>query len=347
MAKKKTAKKKAAKKKTAKTKAVKKKAAPPASRTGKPSSGLAKGASKKQIGSKDQKILWARAAGLCSICREKLTFVEDADAAGTLGEMCHIVGEKTSAARGKSLLLLSQRNTYTNLILLCANHHKEIDKRVSKYPIELLHKIKDDHERWVTENLASSMDPDDMVYSDLIDTITVTLQLEHWLCFVDNAVRDLVPFEVANAQGFLNLKRLNAIWPKKRKGLKTAITDLIDSFDKYISHYMSNAEDRGNGKWLGPDHSYRRFKNPNFYEYEQKEDMWSNVNFWLLCNYIIKLNCFANAVRKYMNPMYFRIEGRFIIHDSMGHRFGGMDTLYDPTEEEVKQGLQKLKYKLG
>lgn len=319
----------------------------PTTRTGRPSPRTDKGAGKAPIKDKDQKILWARAAGLCSICKEKLTFDDEAEStAGTLGAMSHIVGEKIAAARGKSKLPLDQRNTYANLILLCAHHHDEIDKHESKYPIETLHKIKDDHELLVSETLSNTVDPDDMVYSDLIDTISVSLQLEHWWWFIDNAVRDFVPLEVTDAQGLLNRKRLNAIWPKKKKGLKTAIIELIDSFDKYMSHYMTNVEEKISGKMLGPDRSYRRFWNPQFDEYWQKEDKWSKVNFWLLCDYIIKLNAFADAVRKHVNPLFFRTSGKFIVHDSMGYRFGGRDTLYDPTLDEVTKGLEALKYKL-
>jgi len=49
------------------------------------------------IKSKDQKILWSRAAGRCSIpdCRRKLTFNKSEESGSiTFGQMCHIVGEK-------------------------------------------------------------------------------------------------------------------------------------------------------------------------------------------------------------------------------------------------------------
>ena len=46
-------------------------------------------------------------------------------------------------------------DSYDNLILLCRNHHKEIDdiNNVSIYTKEMLHQIKHEHEKWVSESL--------------------------------------------------------------------------------------------------------------------------------------------------------------------------------------------------
>ena len=46
-------------------------------------------------------------------------------------------------------------DSYDNLILLCRNHHKEIDdiSNVSIYTKEKLHQIKHEHEKWVSESL--------------------------------------------------------------------------------------------------------------------------------------------------------------------------------------------------
>ena len=126
------------------------------------------------IKDKDQKILWGRAAGMCGICRVKMTLGDGEENPATIGAMCHIVGEKKGSARYCSDLSDEDRNSYSNLILLCSHHHDIIDKDEKSYSVQQLHKIKDDHECWVTENLANqSPDPDDLVYSDLIDTITV------------------------------------------------------------------------------------------------------------------------------------------------------------------------------
>ena len=68
---------------------------------------------------KDRKHLWAKSGNRCAICKHEL--------------------------------FLSNKN----LILLCRNHHKEIDdiSNVSIYTKEMLHQIKHEHEKWVSESL--------------------------------------------------------------------------------------------------------------------------------------------------------------------------------------------------
>jgi len=56
------------------------------------------------IRDKDQRILWGRAAGMYSLCTVRLTFEDAAGESATVGEMCHIIGEKEGAARYDSNL---------------------------------------------------------------------------------------------------------------------------------------------------------------------------------------------------------------------------------------------------
>jgi hypothetical protein len=43
----------------------------------------------------------------------------------------------------------NERNSYENLILVCPSCHKKIDDQPNTYTVELLHKIKKEHEEWV------------------------------------------------------------------------------------------------------------------------------------------------------------------------------------------------------
>jgi hypothetical protein len=70
-----------------------------------------------------------------------------------LGQMCHIVAEAPSGPRGHHLLPLAERNTYPNLILLCAEHHIIIDNDPASWPVDRLLRVKKDHEKWVEDQL--------------------------------------------------------------------------------------------------------------------------------------------------------------------------------------------------
>ncbi|WP_155633683.1 HNH endonuclease signature motif containing protein [Burkholderia cepacia] len=102
-------------------------------------------------------ILFGKAAGRCSICN---TPVVERDV--KIGEMAHIIAKKKDGARGK-LPFEGDINGYENLILLCPNHHAEVDDNEAIYPPARLHQIKNEHERYVQnlfeqESKARTMD---------------------------------------------------------------------------------------------------------------------------------------------------------------------------------------------
>lgn len=88
-------------------------------------------------------ILFGLAAGRCSICR---IAVVERDV--KIGEMAHIIAKSEGGARGH-LSAEGGINDYENLILLCPNHHTEVDDNETLYPPERLHRIKAEHESHV------------------------------------------------------------------------------------------------------------------------------------------------------------------------------------------------------
>ena len=87
--------------------------------------------------------LFGLAAARCSICK---TVVVERDV--KIGEMAHIIAKKEAGARG-GLPVVGDINGYDNLILLCPNHHAEVDKKEDRYPPEELHRYKNEHEAYV------------------------------------------------------------------------------------------------------------------------------------------------------------------------------------------------------
>ena len=111
---------------------------------------------KKSISVKTQKMLWGRAAGRCSKPDCRVDLYEDeteTDDSTLVGENCHIVAEKDDGPRPDPAMPVARRNSYANLILLCRNHHKVIDAQEGEYTVELLHRMKSEHEAWAREKL--------------------------------------------------------------------------------------------------------------------------------------------------------------------------------------------------
>lgn len=104
------------------------------------------------ISNPEIKKLYGRSAGRCNICSADV-FENDVH----IGEMAHIIAKSTNGPRGDEQLT-GGINSYENLILLCANHHSEVDQNSQRYSIERLHIIKSEHEKNVAslfKNLSS------------------------------------------------------------------------------------------------------------------------------------------------------------------------------------------------
>lgn len=125
------------------------------------------------IAQPDMKVLWAKSGNRCAICFAPLT--QELTKAIPIGEQAHIKGEHSGkgtvkkSARYDEHQTISDRNSYTNLMLLCPTCHTTIDKDETAYTVERLISIKDQHERKISDAIKAS-------------TINVTYyELEHTL----------------------------------------------------------------------------------------------------------------------------------------------------------------------
>jgi len=107
------------------------------------------------ITSKTRKVLWAKSGNRCSICKIELFSNEEGKEDLNIGEECHIISGQKKGPRYKEGLI--DYDKYENLILLCRNHHKEIDALTDTYTEELIRYIKQNHENWVSSTLNNSI----------------------------------------------------------------------------------------------------------------------------------------------------------------------------------------------
>lgn len=117
---------------------------------------------KTKVDQKTQRALWARAAGRCQyrgcnceLIGELLSGKEDK----MFGFIAHIVADSPNGARGHPTRSALLAKDISNLMLLCAKHHRLVDDEApDDHPEELLLRMKDDHERRV--RVAASIQPD-------------------------------------------------------------------------------------------------------------------------------------------------------------------------------------------
>lgn len=143
---------------------------------------------------KDIKILWGRSGNRCAICKIELTPDGEAE---TIGEIAHIISQSPDGPRGDEELPLEKRNDYSNLILLCPNHHSEIDKRPAFWSTQKLQELKDEHEKWVSSQLEQGL----FSYSPIDNTAFLDRNREAWNNFAGSQIwvmAALTPLSVAD-----------------------------------------------------------------------------------------------------------------------------------------------------
>ncbi len=107
------------------------------------------------ITDKTRKELWAKSGNRCAICQKELVDkISNDENSFIVGDECHIISSKEAGPRHKPGL--KDYDSYDNLLLLCKNHHKEIDENCNTYSEEILRYIKTKHENWVNETLGNS-----------------------------------------------------------------------------------------------------------------------------------------------------------------------------------------------
>jgi hypothetical protein len=105
------------------------------------------------ISNETRKRLWGKSGNRCVICRHELIRRDAGSEPGALvGQEAHIVARSPGGARYASLPV-KDRDGYDNLILLCANDHREVDTQPGRYTVERLRAMKREHELWVANRL--------------------------------------------------------------------------------------------------------------------------------------------------------------------------------------------------
>lgn len=128
-----------------------------------------------------QRMVLQRSGNICAFpdCGLLLTAVGPPDnPVVVLGEIAHIVAESPNGPRGNSPMSIQERNSYSNLILLCNQHHQLIDSEaaLATYTVERLTAMKEKHESWVERSLRGRVNDvpplppmvRDTVYSNLL-----------------------------------------------------------------------------------------------------------------------------------------------------------------------------------
>lgn len=273
-----------------------------------------------RIKEKDLKLLWSRSGNRCAFasCRTELTIDSPASPGSfPLGEQAHIVGEAEAGPRGNSDLPINERNSYFNLILLCPNHHTVIDKDADAYTVKGLHEIKETHELWVRETLGPPENPSDLIYASLIDHAVEACQLERWNAWASlaSSTSSFWEGEAPDRLHDFRARIMAAIWPGALLELECSLDRLSEVCFKASDTFTLHAEHYSGTKFLRAVSFYRQEK-PGSDEYVKAlEDFgaWTKQCDELIVEATKAANWFAEVVRRDFDPLFFAVEGKFLL----------------------------------
>ncbi len=131
------------------------------------------------LSSKDTALLWGRAAGRCEFrgCNKILYKDPASFKAVNLAERAHLIAQKAGGPRGDEKLSGKMAADIENVMLVCRMCHDRIDAEPSDFPLEMLLKMKCEHEGRV--QLVTSFAPDAkshmVMYSTFVGDMRVSM----------------------------------------------------------------------------------------------------------------------------------------------------------------------------
>lgn len=214
------------------------------------------------ISDKSIKLLWSNAAGRCSFpgCDKRLSVEQAAGTAPyTLGEMAHIKGKNPGSNRYDSNQNDDERDLYQNLILLCPNHHTEIDKpeNESKYSVEWLIDEKSNHEQWVISMLTAEK----IVTIDQLKNHIARLLADNHQAWLKYGPNSILALQNPNSDSLYQLwtsERLSTIVPNNRAITKLLIDHRMlftHNQQSIVSKFLSHA--KSYELWVNDDIPYQ------------------------------------------------------------------------------------------
>jgi hypothetical protein len=247
--------------------------------------------------------------------------VEDSDAAA------RSVPTLSAAEREQYAPLIAERDKYSNLILLCKNHHKQVDDQPSAFPIESLLKLKRDHEEWVRQSLGTfdeKKQRDDEQYADYVDTWVKYARPREWMQWTSGIFSSGQPSLSKESDANLEYLRtwlLNRVWPYRYPSVEDAFTQfrwVLEDFHGLFREYAQSWGDR-----LLTEKFYKRaYDAPFGLRFLHYQERRYDYHVYLVEDLGLELTRAANRVcdevRANLDPTFMLSEGRLMIQEGPG-----------------------------
>ncbi|HEY6414424.1 MAG TPA: HNH endonuclease signature motif containing protein [Edaphobacter sp.] len=246
-----------------------------------------------------------------------------------IGQACHIVAQRVDGPRGNSPLNDAQRDSYSNLILLCSIHHKLVDDQPNAFTAERLHEIKQDHETYVDglfDQITKQSQFDQEIVAEYIDEYSRMSDLDGWQAWTSWLLGGNPRIE---AQRFEELKNIapwaiSRIWPQSNfDKTQRALENFRRIAGDFVNTFQKHAQ-------LTPASEIPRvYETKRFYRIEEwDEGLYSKLLQRYECHiafiedYVFELtraaNLICDAVRAEVMPSFRIKEGALLVTSGPG-----------------------------
>jgi hypothetical protein len=195
--------------------------------------------------------LWALSNGRCYApgCPFPVVFEVKRGVFRKNAQISHIYGVKVGAPRYQAAMPDSERDSFSNLLLLCLAHHAEVDHKstgAQQYPPDLLHEWKTTHEGADSAALAALGRIDEETLTDLL-TEAFAPPIERLQSIADQLERT----GTLTADSLGELKRIIRVLADSPTGLDSLTAKLVadaaevygtPSFNQAASHLADAAD---------------------------------------------------------------------------------------------------------
>ena len=276
---------------------------------------------------KTHKILWGRSGNRCAICKNSLIVDADdpSDDPSVVGDEAHIIARKPTFTRGDyDSLTPEERDHYSNLILLCKVHHKQIDDQPAHYTVEHLREIKAAHEKEVAADRSEEerKQRDDILYAGYVDHWARLADLDHWrdTCSWLSADTPTLPKQWYDNQKDFLIWIISRIWPGRYPSLenslhnyKAVLQDLLNVFDKHIDYDREDEQSVRTRKF----YKIREWDEERYDRLGKQYDKHVNLVNDLFFELTRAANLVCDRVRESVFDGYRLVEGALLIERHM------------------------------
>jgi hypothetical protein len=284
-----------------------------------------------------------------------------------VGDIAHIVARDEDGEAGprsvdsllpeekeRYVLLISNRNKYVNLLVLCKNHHKQVDDQPSAYPVAKLLEIKESHEASVRESLGT-FDPvkqrDDELYADYVDRWDKLVGLRDWISWTGGIFYGGQPRISKDMDVKLEEARtwlLNRVWPHRYPALEQALMQFRWVLEDFQMLFREYAEKLGDDQLITEKFYKRVYRRPDYdLDYLHYVERKYDYHVYLVEDLALELTRTANRVcdevRANIDPTFMLEEGRLMIREGPGVDLKWTAYIVEYEPNEKYSGLDNFK----